>query len=29
MILKLNEKMLFANQIAEFLNFNISKTIRS
>ena len=27
MILKLNAKMLSTNQIAGFLNFNISKTI--
>ena len=29
MILKLNAKMLSTNQIAGFLNFNISKTIGS
>ena len=28
LILKLNAKMLSLNQIAEFLNFNISKTIK-
>ena len=27
LVLKLNAKMLWANQIALFLNFNISKTI--
>ena len=27
LVLKLNAKMLSANQIARFLNFNISKTI--
>ena len=27
LVLKLNAKMLSANHIAEFLNFNISKTI--
>ena len=28
LVLELNAKMLSANQIAGFLNFNISKTIR-
>ena len=27
LVLELNAKMLLANQIAEFLNFNISKAI--
>ena len=28
LVLELDAKMLFANQIVGFLNFNISKTIR-